>query len=89
MTPSAEGPLYGRTTSDSWKHAYLPAEEPVAVEVHDRICLTFERTSSDDRRAGAFEHTYRWNGAVWRGDRVVGRFSQSAGQTPDIEPLPS
>ncbi len=80
----------GRTTSDSWKHAYLPVEEPVAVEIYDRICLTFERTSLDDRSAELFAHTYRWKGAVWRGERVVGRFSQSAGRMPDgIGPPPS
>jgi hypothetical protein len=33
------GCALGRTTSDSWKHAYLPVEHPVTVESHDRITL--------------------------------------------------
>lgn len=67
-------PAAARTTSDSWRHAYLPIAEPVDVEPFDRLALRVER------RAGGpgdpFGQSYRWSGAVWRGDAVVARFDQ-------------
>lgn len=62
----------GRTSSDSWKHAYLPVEHQVPVEPHDRITLTLSRTAPDD----AFAQSYRWEGTVRRGDDTVARFAQ-------------
>ena len=72
-----------RTTSDSWKHAFLPLAEPIAVQVHDRIRFEFERTPITEQGAGPFAHAYRWAGEVWRGDQVVGRFRQTAGPRAD------
>ncbi|MGW4568649.1 hypothetical protein ACWEN3_41975, partial [Streptomyces sp. NPDC004561] len=66
-----------RTTSDSWKHAYLPVAEPVEVRRGDRIAVTFSRrvpkTCAD---ADAFGQIYRWRGGVVSGDVTVARFDQ-------------
>jgi protein arginine N-methyltransferase 1 len=76
IDPAAE-----RTTSDSWRHAYLPIAEPVAVEPFDRLALRFERRAGGamagddgDGDGDPFAQSYRWTGTVWRGDDVVGRF---------------
>lgn len=66
----------GRTTSDSWKHCYLPIETPIRVTRGDRVVLTFIR-SYPKNKDNPFRHAYRWQGEVLRGDRVIGRFSQS------------
>jgi type I protein arginine methyltransferase len=63
------------TASDSWKHAYLPVREPIEVHRGDRIALTFSRSS-----AGSFTQRYRWTGAVFRDDTVVGRFDHQSGR---------
>ncbi len=63
-----------RTTSDSWKHCYLPIEHPVPVLRGDRIAVTFSRiTETDTNRA--FRQGYRWEGRVISPDHIV-RFSQ-------------
>ena len=67
-----DGGAPGRTTSDSWKHAYLPVENPVTVEPHDRITLALTRQTLD-RPSNPFAQSDTWRGAVWRGDRAVGR----------------
>jgi protein arginine N-methyltransferase 1 len=64
--------IEGRTASDSWKHCYLPVEEPVAVEPGDRIRLVFERSYPTTR--GAFGQRYRWEGEVVREGTVITRF---------------
>lgn len=67
--------IEGRTTSDSWKHCYLPIENPCIVQAGDRIELTFSRS----RPAGAsdpFRQSYRWKGEVVSGAQTVARFSQ-------------
>lgn len=67
----------GRTASDSWKHAYLPVEREVPVEPHDRITVSLSRTAPPPGGdAPAFAQSYRWEGAVHRGDAVVARFAQ-------------
>jgi protein arginine N-methyltransferase 1 len=68
-----------RTSSDSWKHAYLPVEHPVPVEPHDRICLSLSRLAPGGDGAPAFAQSYAWEGTVRRGDRVVARFAQRTG----------
>jgi protein arginine N-methyltransferase 1 len=65
----------GRTTSDSWKHAYLPIEQPVAVQPHDRIVLRFSRSAPTTT---ALAQSYRWEGEVCRGDRRVARFAHTS-----------
>jgi type I protein arginine methyltransferase len=66
-----------RTSSDSWKHAYLPLEHPVAVEPHDRIALRLTRSVPGGGNGDSFAQSYRWEGAVHRGPEVVGRFAQA------------
>jgi protein arginine N-methyltransferase 1 len=65
-----------RMTSDSWKHCYLPIENPVEVQPGDRIALTFSR-SYPRNRDNPFRQSYRWQGEVFRGTQVLGRFSQN------------
>ena len=74
-----DGGRSGRTSSDSWKHAYLPVEHPVAVDVHDRITLQLSRTAPTGDGVGTtvFAQSYRWEGAVHRADRVVSRFAHA------------
>ncbi|MFH9659548.1 methyltransferase domain-containing protein [Streptomyces sp. NPDC017248] len=69
--------IEGRTTSDSWKHCYLPVERPVRVRRGDRIAMTFSRRGG---RAGSpFGQTYAWEGRVLSGARVLDRFAHSTG----------
>ena len=64
--------IEGRTASDSWKHCYLPVEEPVAVVPGDRIRLVLERSYPSP--GGVFGQRYRWEGEVVRGVTVITRF---------------
>jgi protein arginine N-methyltransferase 1 len=68
----------GRTTSDSWKHCYLPIEEPVKVQVHDRITLTFSRRYPLGPKE-LFRQCYRWEGQVMRENTVLAHFAQDTG----------
>ena len=70
-----DGGAATRTTSDSWRHAYLPIERPIAVESHDRVALRFERRAGA-AADGPFAHSYAWSGAVRRGDAIAGTFRQ-------------
>ena len=63
-----------RTSSDSWRHAFLPVAAPVAVEPHDRIVVTLSRSVPPG--GGAFAQSYRWAGEVRRGPGVVASFAQ-------------
>lgn len=64
-----------RMTSDSWKHCYLPVETPVETQAGDRIALTFARTYPRHRDT-PFRQSYRWEGEILRGTRVLGSFRQ-------------
>ncbi|MFE0041975.1 L-histidine N(alpha)-methyltransferase [Streptomyces albireticuli] len=72
-----------RTTSDSWKHCYLPIAEPVPLRRGDRIAVSFSRSrpgSGAGNGAGnghAFGQVYRWEGAVVSAGTTVARFAQS------------
>lgn len=73
--------IWGRTTSDSWKHCYLPVEVPCPVQPEDLIELTFSRS----RPVGAsdpFRQTYRWEGKVISTGREVACFSQGTTSAP-------
>ena len=61
-------------TSDSWKHAYLPIEQPIAVQRGDRLQLRFSRRYP--REGTGFRQVYRWQGQVERAGEVIGRFDQ-------------
>jgi protein arginine N-methyltransferase 1 len=67
--------IEGGGTSDSWKHAYLPIEQPVPVRPGDLIALTFSRSRADS----PFRQRYRWAGTVRRGDELLGRFENRLG----------
>lgn len=67
-----------RTTSDSWKHCYLPVAAPVAVTPGDVIEVEFSRSSVGDR-GSPFPHAYRWRGRVTRADRIIGEFDHGPG----------
>jgi len=64
-----------RTSSDSWKHCYLPIATPVFVCRDDRIQLQLTRAARPDR---PFQQTYRWKGAVLRGRTPIATFSCGA-----------
>ncbi|MFE9423867.1 methyltransferase domain-containing protein [Kitasatospora sp. NPDC006697] len=66
-----------RTTSDSWKHCYLPIETPVPVEPGDRIAVTFSRLSTGSEHT--FRQGYRWEGRVISGrdGSTTASFAQS------------
>ncbi|MFE9534903.1 methyltransferase domain-containing protein [Streptomyces sp. NPDC006691] len=66
-----------RTTSDSWKHAYVPVREPVPVRRGDRIAVTFSRRHRGDTSAGSFGQVYRWKGEVVSGDHTIARFDHT------------
>jgi type I protein arginine methyltransferase len=74
-----DGGRPGRTSSDSWKHAYLPISQPVPVEAHDRITLSLSRVGAHGNGGPAFAQSYTWEGTVRRGDEVVARFAQRSG----------
>ncbi len=67
-----------RTTSDSWKHCYLPLQDPLNVECGDEIQLHFTR-SYPSLLDSPFRQCYRWNGKVTRHGKVISSFSQSTG----------
>ncbi len=67
--------IAGGTTSDSWKHCYLPVRRPVAVRRGDRIVLTFARSG----RGNTFGQTYQWEGHVVRDDEVLDSFVHRSG----------
>ncbi|GLW91241.1 methyltransferase domain-containing protein [Actinokineospora globicatena] len=57
------------STSDSWKHAFLPVREPVAVRQGDRLVLDFAWIPR-----GSLGNDYRWSGRVVRRGEVVAEF---------------
>lgn len=71
--------IEARTTSDSWKHCYLPIAEPVPVRRGDRISLIFSRLrgDGDDKAAESFAQSYHWEGTVVSEDITVAQFSHS------------
>jgi SAM-dependent methyltransferase len=75
-----DGGRQGRTSSDSWKNAYLPIAEPVPVEPHDRITLSLSRVAPEGNGGPAFAQSYTWEGTVRRGDEVVAEFAQRMGR---------
>jgi 2-polyprenyl-3-methyl-5-hydroxy-6-metoxy-1,4-benzoquinol methylase len=70
--------IAARTTSDSWKHCYLPLRDPLNVKQGDEIRLRFAR-SYPSLRDSAFRQCYRWSGNVTRHGEVMGAFDQSTG----------
>jgi protein arginine N-methyltransferase 1 len=67
--------IIARTASDSWKHAYLPIEMPIAVHTGDVLHLAFSRFNPPESR-NYFRQIYRWQGFVERGSEIIGKFDQ-------------
>jgi hypothetical protein len=63
------------TTTDCWKHLYLPVEKQISAFEGDEINLTFKRTVSRGDEEPGF--CYLWEGGVKRGSVTQGTFSQS------------
>ena len=61
-----------RTSSDSWKHCYIPIAHPVAVRRDDSIRLALSRAARPDR---PFAQTYGWEGAVLRDTACLATFA--------------
>lgn len=70
--------IAGRSTSDSWKHCYLPILEPISVQRDDEIHLRFAR-SYPGHRESPFRQCYRWSGEIRRHGKVIATFDQSTG----------
>lgn len=66
--------IEGGTSSDSWKHAYLPIEVPIDVEPRDRLEMNWSRSMLSNPTG--FAQAYRWRGAVKRGAKLKGHFDQ-------------
>lgn len=72
--------IAARTTSDSWKHCYLPLQNPLNVMRGDEIHWRYQR-SDPSLRNSPFRQCYRWSGTVERQGDVIGAFSQSTGNS--------
>lgn len=81
------GDISARETSDSWKHAYLPIKNPIAIEQGDTIKLSFSRLRPN-QGYGNFRQHYRWRGDVWRHGKCVGQFDQGGKSVKPIENYP-
>jgi len=70
-------------TSDSWKHAYLPIEQPIDVLQGDQLTLSFSRQYP--REGAAFRQIYRWQGQVERQGEVIACFDQCMDESELVE----
>src|SRR3989344_5142685 len=71
------GDITGRTTSDCWKHCYLPIEKPIEVQKGDVIELEFSRFYPKEK--STFRQCYAWEGRVSREGSLVQEFGQYMG----------
>ncbi|MDQ3404394.1 MAG: methyltransferase domain-containing protein [Actinomycetota bacterium] len=65
------------TTSDSWKHCYLPVATPVEVVRGDRLTLTFSRKPNSAN--SAFGQRYTWSGSIHRDNDQIAAFEHQSG----------
>lgn len=70
--------ILGRTTSDCWKHCYLPVTKLFEVQIGDLLKMTFER-AYPTRRDSPLRQVYGWRGKISRNNKVVYRFDQRTG----------
>lgn len=63
-----------KTTSDSWKHAYLPIMSPIEVHAGDQLEMNWRRSMPE--QSCSFSQVYRWSGVVRRQGNVIGSFDQ-------------
>lgn len=68
--------IASRTTSDSWKHCYLPVENPVEVKRGDEINLLYSRFYPN-RKDVPFRQCYKWSGNIQRQGQLINNFSQA------------
>jgi protein arginine N-methyltransferase 1 len=68
--------IAGRLTSDSWKHCYLPIEQPIPVHPGDQIAVTYAIPPGSET---PFRPCYSWSGTVRRGARPLGEFHSRTG----------
>ena len=73
--------IEGGTTSDSWKHCYLPLENPCPVLAGDHIKLIFTRSQLVGE-THPFRQSYCWKGSVISGGETVSQFSQKTTSAP-------
>lgn len=66
--------IEGRKTSDCLKHCYMPIENPVLVEPHDILQLTFSR-SYPKEKSTPFRQFYRWAGKIFRDNKLLSEFN--------------
>src|SRR3990167_154294 len=59
------GDIKGKKTSDCWKHAYLPIENPIEVREGDTLELCYSRFYPA-KRDHSFRQCYAWEGEVNR-----------------------
>jgi protein arginine N-methyltransferase 1 len=70
------GSWSARSSSDSWKHCFLPIATPVPVRRDDRIWMQLTRDARPDQ---PFRQFYRWEGAVLRGTETIATFRHGLG----------
>ncbi|WP_414571074.1 50S ribosomal protein L11 methyltransferase [Nostoc sp. CCY 9925] len=68
--------IASHTTSDSWKHCYLPVKSPVKVKQGDEISLVFSR-SYPEQKDSQFRQCYKWNGTIKSQGKIINAFYQS------------
>lgn len=67
--------IEARTTSDSWKHCFLPISEPVALQAGDIVRTTLERVRTVGD-GSPFACRYSWRGSVERDGKTAAQFAQ-------------
>jgi len=73
------GDVSAGTTSDSWKHAYLPIASPIAIQRGDVLDVTFSRRYPK-QTGSSFQQVYSWQGTISRQGQIIGAFAQRMGE---------
>ena len=76
--------IENRATSDSWKHAFFPIQNPISVQSGDTLKLNFSRFYPQESN-NRFKQIYRWQGLVRRGATVIGQFDQCLDESLLVE----
>lgn len=66
--------IEARTTSDCWKHCYLPIQEPIQVAEGDEIALNYTRGYPAEK-SSPFRQCYSWQGIVTRRNETLGEYA--------------
>ncbi|MCX7593284.1 MAG: 50S ribosomal protein L11 methyltransferase [Fischerella sp.] len=70
--------IAAHTTSDCWKHCYLPVENPVKVKPGDEIHLLFSRYYPS-KKDSPFRQCYQWSGTIRRHGNTFSTFHHKTG----------